>query len=209
MLKFVFLLLAYLVGSIPFSYIIGKYIKKDDIRKKGSGNLGTTNAFRVFGAIIGIAVLILDTLKSGLFILLIEHTGWFEGIEMFPSIIYGAVAVIGHIFPVWMKFKGGKGVASSFGMVLFYYWPIAVALLPVFVIILLISKYASLASTIVTILVFLSGLVIYLIGGVPEIDLVFVIVSGLLMLLIMYKHRSNYARIKAGNENKIIFKKKA
>lgn len=205
MIKYLFLIIAYLIGSIPFSYILGKYIKKDDIRKHGSGNLGTSNAFRVFGALVGISVLILDTLKSGIFVLLAKELA--NNYDMFPAIIYGAVAVIGHIFPVWMKFKGGKGVASAFGILLFFYWPIPISLLPVFVITLLISKYASLSSTVVTILAFLSGLVLYLVGGTP-IDLVFVITTGLLMLLIMFKHRSNYRRILDGNENKIIFRKK-
>ncbi len=132
MLKYLFLLLAYLVGSIPFSYLLGKHIKKDDIRKRGSGNLGTTNAFRVFGVLIGISVLILDTLKSGMFIPIVNSLS--ETNEMFPSLIYGAVAVIGHIFPVWMNFKGGKGVASSFGILLFFYPLIPLLLTPVFVI---------------------------------------------------------------------------
>jgi len=208
MTKYLFVIIAYLVGSIPFSYLLGKYIKKDDLRKKGSGNLGTTNAFRVFGAVIGIAVLLLDTLKSGLFILVIEHTNWIQA-EMFPSLIYGGIAVVGHVFPIWMKFKGGKGVASSFGLLVFYYWPIPVALLPVFIGTLLISRYASLASTVVTILIFLTGLVLYTFGIIPEtIDLLYVIVTGLLMLLVIFKHRTNYVRLYHGNENKIEFKKK-
>lgn len=205
MLKYLFLLLAYLVGSIPFSYLLGKHIKKDDIRKRGSGNLGTTNAFRVFGVLIGISVLILDTLKSGMFIPIVNSLS--ETNEMFPSLIYGAVAVIGHIFPVWMNFKGGKGVASSFGILLFFYPLIPLLLTPVFVITIIISKYASLASTVVTILAFVSGLVLYLIG-IPPIDLVYVITTFILMLIIIYKHRSNYRRIIDGNENKITFKKK-
>jgi glycerol-3-phosphate acyltransferase PlsY len=209
MLKYLFIILAYLIGSIPFSYILGKYIKKDDIRKHGSGNLGTTNAFRVFGAFIGISVLILDTLKSGLFILFIQHTNIFDGVEMFPSIIYGAVAVIGHVFPIWMKFKGGKGVASAFGVLLFYYWPLAVCLLPVFLLTLKISKYASLASTVATTLSFIVGLILYLIGFREELfNLLFVITTGLMMIIILFKHQSNFRRIIDGNENRVNFRKK-
>lgn len=208
MIKYLFILLAYLIGSIPFSYILGKYIKKDDIRKHGSGNLGTTNAFRVFGAVIGISVLILDTLKSGLFILFIEHTNLFEGVEMFPSLIYGAVAVIGHVFPIWMKFKGGKGVASAFGVLLFYYWPLAIGLLPFFIITLKVSKYASLASTVATTLAFLVGLVLYLIDFSEVFDLLFVVTTGVMLIIILFKHRSNFRRILDGNENKVNFRKK-
>lgn len=208
MTKYLFIIIAYLIGSIPFSYILGKSIKKDDIRKRGSGNLGTSNAFRVFGALIGFSVLILDSFKSGIFILLIDYTTIFETLDMFPSYIYSAVAVIGHIFPIWMKFKGGKGVASAFGLIIFYYWPIAVGLLPVFIIIVMISKFASLGSTIVTVLAFIISLILFFTGAVPKIDLLFVITVGILMLIILYKHRSNFQRIINGNENKISFKKK-
>ena len=207
MFKYLFILIAYLVGSIPFSYIIGKYIKKDDIRKHGSGNLGTSNAFRVFGAIVGVAVLILDTLKSGILVLAVSNN-WFE-VDMFHPLIYGSVAVIGHIYPVWMKFKGGKGVASSFGMLIFYFWPIPVLLLPVFIVTVLISKYASLASTIVTICAFLTGVILFIFKVRPEIiGVEYLIITGLLMLLIMFKHRTNYVRIYNGTENKVSFKRK-
>ncbi len=145
-------------------------------------------------------------LLESLGLLLESQYDWF-GVDMFHPLIYGSVAVLGHIYPVWMKFKGGKGVASSFGMLIFYYWPIPVLLLPVFVTTLLLSKFASLASTVVTVCAFIAGIILYFVG-VPEIDLYYVVITGLLMLLILFKHRSNFKRILAGNENKIEFKKK-
>lgn len=209
--KYIFLLIAYLVGSIPFSYLLGKYIKKDDIRKKGSGNLGASNAFRVFGTIIGVMVMILDTLKSGLFVLAVKE-GWF-GANLFHPVIYGFVAVLGHIYPVWMKFKGGKGVASSFGLLAFYFWPLPIALLPVFIITIVTTRIASIASTAVTILAFLGTLLFYILNikgysYFQDFDLTFLITISLLMVLILFKHRKNYIRIIQGNENKVIFKKK-
>jgi len=209
MIKYLFLIIAYLIGSIPFSYILGKYIKKDDIRKHGSGNLGATNAFRVFGAIVGISVMLLDTLKSGLIILILEHTSWFEAIDLFPSIVYGAIAVLGHVFPIWMKFKGGKGVASAFGALLFYYPPVALILLPVFIITIVLTKYVSLGSTIVTICAFLLGLGLHLFTNIEQMDLTFVVTTGLMMVLIIFKHRTNYRRLLDGNENKIKLRKKS
>jgi acyl phosphate:glycerol-3-phosphate acyltransferase len=206
MTKYIFLIIAYLIGSIPFSYILGKYLKKEDIRKHGSGNLGTTNAFRVFGKIIGISVLIFDTFKSGLFVFFIEYTDIFQ-VEMFPSLIYGALAVIGHIFPVWMKFKGGKGVASSFGVLVFYAPLLALAILPFFIATMLISKYVSLASCVATTLTFLSGLVLFILD-VERFDLVFVIITGIMLILVLFKHRQNFVRIINGNENRVNFRKK-
>ncbi|HPJ23759.1 MAG TPA: glycerol-3-phosphate 1-O-acyltransferase PlsY, partial [Bacillota bacterium] len=147
MLKYVFVILAYILGSIPFSYILGRYFRHDDIRKHGSGNIGTTNAFRVFGKIIGISVLLLDTLKSGLLVFLLKNDIIFANVDMFNPLIYGFASVIGHIFPVWFKFKGGKGVACSFGLLLAYSPITAVALIPMFILITVLTRYISLAST--------------------------------------------------------------
>ncbi len=208
-MKYLFLLIAYLIGSIPFSYIIGKYLKKADIRMFGSGNLGTTNAFRVFGKVVGISVLILDTLKSGLFVLIIEHTDLIQA-PMYPSIIYGALAVVGHIFPVWMKFKGGKGVASSFGLLVFFSPLFALVILPFFIATILISKYVSLGSIVATTLTFLLGLILFLIPNpaFDNFDGLFLLVTGILMLIILFKHRSNIQRILSNTENKIKFPKR-
>lgn len=209
--KFLFIIIAYLIGSIPFSYLLGKFIKKDDIRKHGSGNLGATNAFRVFGVLIGVLVMILDTLKSGLFIPIVSNMEA-NGIDMFHPMIYGGVAVLGHIFPVWMKFKGGKGVASAFGILIFYYWPIPVVLLPIFIAVVAISKYVSLGSITVAIGAFISGLILLfvnhpIING-HSIDIEYVIIVGILMIIILIKHSSNIKRLLAGNENRVAFKKK-
>ncbi|MCK5731438.1 MAG: glycerol-3-phosphate 1-O-acyltransferase PlsY [Tenericutes bacterium] len=206
--KYIFILVVYLLGSIPFSYIIGKSFKKEDIRKHGSGNIGTTNAYRVFGKIIGTSVLILDTIKSGLLVFLIKYTGLFDGIEMLHPLFYGFASVLGHIFPVWFKFKGGKGVATSFGLLLAYAPILSVILLPVFFLIQFITKYVSVASCFTTLIVFIIGIFLFFFGKNPDIDLVFLIILFLSTALIFIKHRSNFERIKNHTESKILLSDK-
>ena len=200
MVKYLLVLFAYLIGSIPFSFILGKVFKGQDIRKLGSGNLGATNAFRVFGKPIGFAVLILDTLKSGFLVFLIINTSLFQSVELFPAIIYGFVSVLGHVFPVWFKFKGGKGVASSFGLLLIYSPFVALGMVTAFIITEYITRYVSVSSTVAAILAFATVVILHFFVT-P--DLVFVIVTGLAALLIIVRHRSNYTRLKMGTENRV------
>lgn len=209
MLKYIFVLVAYLLGSIPFSYLLGKYIKKDDIRKHGSGNIGTTNAYRVFGKVIGTFVLILDTLKGGLIVFLLDNDYILSNVQMFHPLIYGFTAVLGHVFPVWFKFKGGKGVATSYGLLLGYAPFMALSLLPVFVAIEISTRYVSIASVVSTIIAFYVGLAMYVstLHGSEFIhyDLTFVIILFLSVLLIFWRHKGNFHRIRQGTENKIKF----
>ncbi len=217
MLKYVLVLLAYLLGSIPFSYLLGRSIRHEDIRKYGSGNLGTTNAYRVFGKFIGTSVLILDTLKSGLLVFLIRYTNLFYSVEMLHPLIYGFASVVGHIFPVWFKFKGGKGVASSFGLLLAYSPWLGLIMLTVFFTTQLISRYVSIASTFATLSMFILGLILHLTGYDSSMyDLTFVIILFLASMLIFIRHKKNFQRIRNGTESKIaisdkldnLFKKK-
>jgi len=203
-IMFVFVLLAYLLGSIPFSYILGRYFRHEDIRKYGSGNIGTTNAYRVFGKLIGTTVLILDTLKAGLLVYLIKNNLIFPETEMFHPLIYGFASVLGHIFPVWFKFRGGKGVATSFGLLLAYSPILAIVLIPAFFLIQFITRYVSLASTLTTLIAFYVGLLMYILSNSPEIyDLYFVVILFLSTVLIFIRHRTNFDRIRKGTENKI------
>ncbi len=208
MLKYILILLAYLLGSIPFSYILGEYFRHDDIRRHGSGNIGTTNAFRVFGKIIGISVLILDVLKSGLLLFLIKNDIIFADKELFHPLIYGFASVLGHIFPVWFKFKGGKGVATSFGLLLAYSPITAVALVPMFIIITYLTRYVSLASTFSTLTAAYLGTFLYIYSDSTDYNLIFMIILILITLLIFIRHKSNFKRIRNGTENKITIGKK-
>lgn len=203
MLKFVLVIVAYLLGSIPFSYLLGKFVKKDDIRKHGSGNIGTTNAYRVFGKVIGTLVLILDTLKGGLIVYLLQNDIVFANQDLFHPLIYGFIAVLGHVFPVWFKFKGGKGVATSFGLLLGYTPLLALAVLPTFIVIELTTRYVSIASVVSTIIAFYAGLGVYFGGKYPHYDLTFVIVLFLAVVLIFWRHKDNFHRIRQGTENRI------
>lgn len=201
-MEFLFLGIAYLIGSIPFSYIFGKRFKNTDLRKHGSGNLGTTNAFRVLGKTIGIFVLILDISKSGLLVLLVKSNPSLFGINMLHPLYYGFASIIGHIFPVWMKFKGGKGVASSFGLVIAYAPWVGIPLLPIFILIILFTKYVSIASTTVAIAVSVISIILFLTSSNPIYDISFVIISILSAILIIYKHKQNYVKLINGTENK-------
>lgn len=200
MVKYLLVLFAYLIGSVPFSFILGRIFKGQDIRKLGSGNLGATNAFRVFGKPIGFSVLILDTLKSGFLVFLMLYTSVFDSIDLFPALIYGFISVLGHVFPVWFKFKGGKGVASSFGLLLIYSPLVALGMVTAFLITEYITRYVSVSSTVAAVMAFLTVLFLHIF---VRSDLVFVIVTGLSTVLIIFRHRSNYKRLKLGTENRV------
>ncbi len=201
-MEFVFLLVAYIIGSIPFSYIFGMKFKKKDLRDHGSGNLGTTNAFRVLGKTIGIIVMILDISKAGLLVLLVKQNPELLGVDMLHPMFYGFASVIGHIFPVWMKFKGGKGVASSFGIIIAYAPWIGLSLIPFFLFIIYISKYISLASTSTALATSITVFIMVFNGNNPLYDIEFFIVVIVSSALIFYRHKQNFIKILEGNENK-------
>ncbi|MFH0993087.1 MAG: glycerol-3-phosphate 1-O-acyltransferase PlsY [bacterium] len=191
---------AYLFGAIPFSLLLGKLFKNIDIRKHGSGNLGTTNAFRVLGKALGFVVLCLDTLKSGGLVFLIQHTSLFASYQLFHPLVYGVGAVIGHVFPVWLKFKGGKGVAASFGLLLAYNPWIAIVLLPVFIGVEYATRFVSVASTVTALA---SVVLVTLLHFFWTSDLVLVIATVVATAIILWRHRANYERLKAGTENRV------
>jgi len=197
--KYILILIAYLLGSIPFSFLYGKIFKGQDIRKLGSGNLGATNAFRVFGKPIGFATLFSDTLKSGLIVFLLLNTEWFAGVALFHPLVYGAVSVLGHVFPVWFKFKGGKGVASSFGLLLVYSPWIALGVVAVFLIAEYLTRYVSVSSTVGAL--FTLG-VVAVSHFFVEANLAALLVTLGLVSLIVWRHKANYKRLKAGTENR-------
>jgi len=202
MLKVLLLLIAYLIGSIPFSYILGKRFKGIDLREKGSGNLGTNNAYRVLGKSIGTAVFLLDTLKGGLFVFLVKYTGLFAGIDMFNPLVYGFAAVIGHVFPIWMKFRGGKGVATTMGILTVYEPIVGVIAFPIFVLIVLLSRIVSLGSigAALTTLVVASVIHFFI-----HTDWYLFTITLLSVILIIYMHRSNFKRLRNHTENRVRF----
>ena len=210
------LISSYLIGSIPFGLVVGKGIAKIDIREHGSKNIGSTNAIRVLGKKLGFFVFFLDVFKGMAIILLVKIlriTGVFEA--PIDDIYFGIFAILGHGFPVFLNFKGGKVVATSLGVV-FVISPLAAILcLIAFYITLKISGYVSLASTFATLTVFTTVLVLYFVGLdatnfleylIGKQSLVTLILVSLTACLIIFKHRKNYVRLINGTENS--FKKK-
>lgn len=198
------IILAYLIGSVPTAYISGRLIKGIDIRQFGSGNVGATNVFRVMGRAPGMIVLAIDILKGFFCVAYIANFFMYISPVARPElykVIIGLAAIAGHNWPVFLKFKGGKGVATSAGVV--------IGLIPrifwlgflVWVIVFSAMGYVSLASIIASIAVPVCTLVF---GEPTEV----VIFMSLLCLIIVYKHRSNISRLKKGEERKIsLFKK--
>ena len=191
------LLIAYLLGSIPSALWVGQLFYKMDIRQHGSGNLGATNTFRILGKKAGIAVTLIDILKGTAAVLLLTLP-FFEQSNVHP-LIPGILAVVGHMFPVFARFKGGKAVATSGGVLLGYSWPVFLLLFITFLIVLKITKMVSLTSMIDASVGFLYSIVHYVRTG----DFTLIILIGLFALFIFYRHRENIGRIKAGTEPKV------
>ncbi|EBF5106150.1 glycerol-3-phosphate 1-O-acyltransferase PlsY [Listeria monocytogenes] len=186
-------LLAYVIGSIPSGLWIGKIFYKKDIRDFGSGNLGATNSFRVLGIKAGSIVTVMDILKGTVATLLpfffqlnVDHHFW---------LLTGAFAIIGHSFPLFAGFRGGKAVATSAGVILAYAPLLFVAALVVFLVTLKLSKYVSLSSMIGA----LAALIISLFMG----DWILIILVACIALFVVWRHRANITRIRNGEEPKI------
>lgn len=189
------LILAYLLGSIPSGLIIGKVFYKTDIREHGSGNLGGTNTFRTLGVKAGLAVTLADILKGTLAAAL-PHL--FQ-VEMSP-LLAGIFAVIGHTYPIFAGFRGGKAVATSGGVVLLYAPFMFITVLIFFFISLYISKYVSLSSMIAGITAVMFAIVS---GMIREWDIPLLIVVLLMASFVIYRHRANIKRIINKTEPKI------
>jgi len=189
-------LCSYLVGSIPFSYLIPKWIGKIDIRTMGSGNTGTTNVVRTLGMKVGVLAFIGDFFKG----IVPAYIGllWLGEIG---GIIGGSMAVIGHCYPVWLRFKGGKGVATSAGILIVLMPDICILLLIGQFIIIALTKYMSLASLISAVLL---PIMAYIFSKSDQM----VIFSIGLALFVIYRHRSNLFRLIKGTESKLVSKKK-
>ncbi|WP_042472654.1 glycerol-3-phosphate 1-O-acyltransferase PlsY [Bacillus ndiopicus] len=193
----IILICAYLIGSIPSALWIGKLFYNTDIRTQGSGNLGGTNTFRVLGKKAGLIVTILDVLK-GTAAVLLPLLPFFEDIQI-HALILGVVAVLGHIFPIFASFRGGKAVATSAGVVLGYTWPLFLLLFVAFFITLKLTKMVSLTSMIVALIALIYSIVYLVLTG----DFALFILIAILFTFIVYRHRENIKRIKAGTEPKV------
>lgn len=191
------IILAYLIGSIPSGLWIGQLFYKTDIRQHGSGNLGATNTFRVLGKKAGAVVTVMDILKGTLATLL-PTFAILSNSHIHP-LIAGVIAVVGHMFPIFAKFRGGKAVATSAGVLLGYHWPIFVILLIAFLLCLKAFKMVSLASMFAAVVAFIYGLTY---AVLDQEYLLFAVVTALATFVI-YRHRANIKRIKEGTEPKV------
>lgn len=194
-MKFALLLiLAYLIGSFPTGVLVGKLFYHKDIRDYGSHNIGTTNTFRVLGPKAGTLVFLVDLFKGTLATCLpqIFHLG-----DHHLCLVFGAAAIFGHAFSIFLKFKGGKAVATTAGFLLGYNVQFFGLCACFFIPLLLITSMVSLSSLISVILIFISSFFFH--------DTFMTIMSGVLVVLIWWSHRANIKRIIAGNENLVPF----
>ena len=207
---------SYIIGAIPFGLVVGKLVKRIDIRNYGSGNVGSTNAIRVLGKKVGFIVFFLDVFKGMAIIILVKilrSTGvWVTPIE---ELWYGAFAIIGHTFSIFLGFKGGKAVATSLGVVLITCPLAAIACLIVFLIFLYSTGYVSLGSTFAALTVVTTGWILHFVGIEPtnffeyfigKASLTLCILFSVTTCLIIARHTKNYKRLLNGTENS--FKKK-
>lgn len=190
------LVLAYLVGAIPFALVMGRAFRGVDIREHGSGNLGTTNTIRVLGWSVGLLVLAGDLGKGALAAYLGYRAG---GMEL--GIIAGIVAVLGHVFPVYVGFRGGKGIAAGGGVFLYLMPPVFFLGISTFGVMLLVFRYVSLASLTAALVVGISASL--LVESWFVLAVVWVTVS-----LVFYAHRSNIRRLLRGEESRVRLRKK-
>ena len=186
--------IAYLLGSIPFGYLLVRFVRHEDIRTVGSGNIGATNVLRSGSKGLGIATLLLDLLKAYVAVLFARHLAPAN----YDLAVGAAVAaVLGHVFPVWLGFRGGKGVASALGVFLALVPMAALVSLAVFVVVVLLSRYVSLASIL--------GAAVMPIAGIALAPVRSPMVIGgfiFLSLLVIVKHQANIRRLLTGTENR-------
>jgi len=199
--------LAYLMGSFSSAVWIGKWFYNTDVRTHGSGNAGATNTIRVLGTKAGIIVMLLDIVKAWGAVML-AHT--FAGDSLSANqlidfkILLGALAVLGHVFPVFTGFKGGKGVASLVGVIIaLYSLNVFLIVLAWFALVFILTRYVSLASITSSILFAILAIFVF-----HEQNIILIILAALIAIFIPLTHHENIKRLLKGEESKLTFKKK-
>ena len=197
------LAIAYLLGSIPFGYLLVRFFRKQDIRSVGSGNIGATNVVRSGARGLGAVTLVLDLGKGWAAVLLAKHL--MPGTPGFPSdlaVAAAAVAVIGHVFPLWLGFQGGKGVATALGVFLGLAPTVALAAVGVFLLIVTVTRIVSLSSIIAA-----AVLPVFAMLLLPDRSPTYLGGVIFIALLVIVKHQANVRRLIAGTENRFGGKK--
>jgi acyl phosphate:glycerol-3-phosphate acyltransferase len=203
MLEFLLILTAYLIGSIPTALIISRKYFDIDIRDYGSGNMGATNTFRVLGKKYGTIVMVCDIMKGMLAVFLFKLLPYYisstNSLERTNFMIgLGLAAVIGHVFPIWANFKGGKGVATLFGMILAIQPMVALSCVGVFLLVLYLTRFVSLSSILAGVMLPISVLWIW-----NEDELLYRIFALLVAFLIILTHQKNIGKLMRGVENRV------
>jgi glycerol-3-phosphate acyltransferase PlsY len=185
---------AYLLGSIPFGYILVRLVRHEDIRATGSGNIGATNVLRSGAKGLGVATLLLDLGKALLAVLIAKRLapGNFD-----LATVAAVAAVVGHCYPIWLRFKGGKGVASALGVFLALTWPSALCILAVFIVVVALTRFVSLASIVAA-----ATLPFFALYFVPQRTPISIAGFLFITFLIIGKHHQNIRRLLAGTENR-------
>lgn len=219
LIAFLTALVAYLIGSISGAIIISKKVSGSDIRESGSKNAGTTNMLRVHGKKLAVMTLLVDVIKGVLAVMIgimidavierqygmmsfVSSADWLVGSMKYLAAVF---AILGHDFPIYFGFKGGKGVATSIGVALMLDWKVGLIVMIAALVIMATSRYVSLGSVI--------GAVIYpcivaaFMLGMGEFNMVYLVSAIIIGLLIIVKHKSNIERLKNGTENKLFQKK--
>ena len=191
-INFLFITVFYLIGSIPFALILTKLLGHGDIRNIGSGNVGATNVLRTGNKYLAFAVLCLDIAKGLLPFLILKL---FYDTNTLHSIFLCHFAILGHIFPIWLKFKGGKGVATYLGIILALSFKFGIIFALTWLIISFIFKYSSLASMIGALIVFAYSIILN--------NTTLSIFLFITFIIILYTHRENIVRLKDSKETKI------
>lgn len=190
---------AYLLGSIPFGYLLVRVFRHEDIREKGSGNIGATNVARSGAKGLGVATLLLDMGKAFVAVMIARHLAP----AMYDLAVAAAVAaVVGHVFPVWLRFRGGKGVASALGVFLALTWPSALGIVLVFAVVFALTRYVSLASIVGSATLPLFALH-FVKPWTPMVTFGFLFIP----LLVIVKHHGNIRRLLSGTESQFGTKK--
>ena len=198
-------LFCYLIGSISFGRILSKLTTGVDITKVGSGNTGATNVLRSSGPALGLFVLILDMAKSIIPVAVLNQINYFgsNGSIQFFALLF----IIGHCYPIYNKFKGGKGVATGIGPLVIIFFPSSLVALIVFILAILFTKYVSAGSILGCLFALISMIFFNLSGSYNSTyyDLIYLLPA---ITIIIYKHSENISRLINNNENKLSFKKK-
>ena len=203
----ILLVLAYLIGSIPTAVWVSKWVYGIDIREHGSGNAGATNAFRILGSKAGAGVMFGDMLKGFLAVKLsiLSPFAWTSEPFVNLQIFLGLAAVLGHIFPIWAEFRGGKGIATLFGMILSIHPIVAASLVGVFFLMLLLTRYVSLSS--ITASIAFPVLILFIFNADAQ-ELSYRLFAIATAFLVVLTHHKNISRLLNGNENKVPFFRK-